>query len=278
MQDHLSDSELHSYIGRRLPARDLRRFDAHLAQCARCSGALARAAGSGQAVRLLRAVERAEPHLSYEQMEGFVDARLAAAERASVLAHTSWCARCAAELADLQAGAPTLAHRLSSLLPRRDSLVERLAAWFGTGAGPRVALALFVGAVALTLVWRDPFSLGGRGSEDLRTGGKPASGAPRTDFDRSVLEALGNISPQALNAYRAGDHEALARILMPLANRGEPTAQTALGLLYAEGRGVPTDLKRAEQLWAQAAGVNAAARHNLQVLRERESARGRSPQ
>ena len=41
-----------------------------------------------------------------------------------------------------------------------------------------------------------------------------------------------------LDAYNRGDYEAALREWRPLAEQGNPYAQTGLGLMYAEGRGI----------------------------------------
>src|SRR5262250_941198 len=56
--------------------------------------------------------------------------------------------------------------------------------------------------------------------------------------------AFDSTSPEldrAIAAYKAGRDEEAARLLMPLAQAGDPDAQTYLGILYREGRGVPLD-------------------------------------
>ncbi len=273
MQEHLSRAELQAYMTRQLAARELQRVDQHLAQCPACKAQLLSLADVRSATRVLRAVQRAEPHLSYEQLEAYVEARLPAAERAAVVAHANRCARCAAEIADLQACAGELSRKLGAAPAAAPaSFIERLGAWFGAGAMPRVALALFVGAIALTLVWRDPFSSGERQSDAIGTPGGPAGDA--VPYDRGALDSAGVISAAAAAAQRAGDDAALARALEPLATQGDPRAQSALGLLYAEGRGVARDARAAEYWWARAANRDRSARINLQLLRDRATSPG----
>ncbi len=44
-----------------------------------------------------------------------------------------------------------------------------------------------------------------------------------------------------LDAYERGDYETALKEFRPLAEQGHPLAQATLGLLYAEGQGVPQD-------------------------------------
>jgi len=43
------------------------------------------------------------------------------------------------------------------------------------------------------------------------------------------------------NAFRRGDYQTAARLLTPLAQRGDAQAQALLGFMYEYGRGVPQD-------------------------------------
>ena len=63
-----------------------------------------------------------------------------------------------------------------------------------------------------------------------------------------------------VDAWSAGNYEAAVREWKVLADRGDPDAQFNLAQAYKLGRGVPTDLARAEELYGQA-----AARGHLQA-------------
>jgi hypothetical protein len=98
--------------------------------------------------RLWRDLEQAEAqHLSYAQLEAYVDSRLESTEAELVRAHAELCADCAAELEDLTRFA--IAQKTRELpKPVRLGMGERIAAWFRI---PRHAWAT-VGAVALLTV------------------------------------------------------------------------------------------------------------------------------
>lgn len=76
----------------------------------------------------------------------------------------------------------------------------------------------------------------------------------------SICAALALASPAAaqnaqagITAWQAGDHEAAVRIWRPLAERGDPDAMFNLGHAYRAGRGVPQDMRMAEQFYGRAA-------------------------
>ena len=47
------------------------------------------------------------------------------------------------------------------------------------------------------------------------------------------------------DAYKKGDYETALREWTPLAEKGNATAQSSLGVIYAKGQGVPQDYKTA---------------------------------
>ena len=65
-------------------------------------------------------------------------------------------------------------------------------------------------------------------------------------------------------AYDRGDYETALRLWRPLAEQGHADAQTNLGVLFAEGQGVPQDYAEAVRLYRLAAEQgNASALFNL---------------
>jgi hypothetical protein len=98
---------------------------------------------------LWREISRAEDqHVTYQQLEAFVDRRLDETEAELVQAHADLCARCHAELQDLLAFATALAAK-TERQPEKQSIGARIAAWFGA---PRHSLALAAGAAAVLAV------------------------------------------------------------------------------------------------------------------------------
>ena len=67
-----------------------------------------------------------------------------------------------------------------------------------------------------------------------------------------------------LEAYLRGDYATALREFRPLAEQGDAEAQTVLGLMYANGEGVPEDARQAEYWWRKAAAQGLAeAQFNL---------------
>ena len=56
-------------------------------------------------------------------------------------------------------------------------------------------------------------------------------------------------------AYERGDYEAALKELRPLAQEGDPAAQTNLGMMYDFGFGVPQDDKEAVRWYRLAAAA-----------------------
>lgn len=68
-------------------------------------------------------------------------------------------------------------------------------------------------------------------------------------------------------AFRAKDYETAAALWKPLAEEGDPKAQTNLGLLYARGLGVPKDGEQALHWFEMAAEQGyAVAEFNLATI------------
>ena len=67
---------------------------------------------------------------------------------------------------------------------------------------------------------------------------------------------------KGMDAYDRGDYDTALKELRPLAEQGYPLAQATLGLMYAEGQGVPKDYVLAH-MWmnlAAAKGVQEAVK------------------
>ncbi len=67
---------------------------------------------------------------------------------------------------------------------------------------------------------------------------------------------------EGVDAYERGDYDTALKEFRPLAEQGYPLAQATLGLLYAEGQGVPQDYVPAH-MW-----VNLAAAQGLESASE----------
>ena len=73
----------------------------------------------------------------------------------------------------------------------------------------------------------------------------------------------------AVSAYRAGDYAKAAQVFRSLAEQGDPRAQNNLGMMYADGRGVPQDDQEAVK-WSRLAAKQGftEAQYNLGVMYE----------
>jgi TPR repeat protein len=76
----------------------------------------------------------------------------------------------------------------------------------------------------------------------------------------AVFLALAAVSPASaaplqsgISAYNRDDYNTAARIFQPLAALGDARAQTYLGFMYANGRGVPQDYVTAAMWYSHAA-------------------------
>jgi TPR repeat protein len=54
------------------------------------------------------------------------------------------------------------------------------------------------------------------------------------------------------SAYNRGEYVTAKRLWLPLAEAGDPTAQTMLGIIYEEGEGVPHDYAAAMNRYRRA--------------------------
>ena len=68
-------------------------------------------------------------------------------------------------------------------------------------------------------------------------------------------------------AYQQGDYAIAYRLLRPLADQGDATAQTNLGVMYSNGEGVPQSYPNALKWFREAANHgDAAAQYNLGLM------------
>ena len=69
---------------------------------------------------------------------------------------------------------------------------------------------------------------------------------------------------EGIAASRGADYTTALRLLRPLADQGDPIAQSQLGVLYAEGRGLPQNYEEAIKWYRKAADQGeAGAQFNL---------------
>lgn len=106
MADHLTSQGIDLFIRRKLPPDDLLAATSHIFVCEACRRQLNQAKPSGAGSEYLAADLQAEslprdPHLSYEQLEAYVDGLADDVEREIVINHLAVCAFCSTEEREL---------------------------------------------------------------------------------------------------------------------------------------------------------------------------------
>lgn len=78
-----------------------------------------------------------------------------------------------------------------------------------------------------------------------------------------VEHATADSLSDAQNAYAAGDYAKAAKLYRPLAKKGNAEAQFYLGVMYANGEGMPKDAAKAVEWYRQAAEQGDASAQRL---------------
>jgi hypothetical protein len=202
MAQHLSAEQIAKYRERSLLPGELLAVDSHLGGCEECRSQLSE---SPMATRgFLSAIEEARgEHLSYEQMDAWVDDRMDQTERELVLAHIGLCAECARQLRAYASYAPAMSapvNRTTVAAATRApaaSFGERMRAFF---SAPRLAAAaLAIAAVAIItpiLVERS----GNQGGVEPGVAGLSTLPATVRAGAEAVLQAKAAERPSALAA------------------------------------------------------------------------------
>lgn len=68
-----------------------------------------------------------------------------------------------------------------------------------------------------------------------------------------VLPAIAGPLEDATRAYFQGDYKTAFRLFKPLADKGNVPAQVAIGIMYRDGEGVPSDYVEAAKWYRKAA-------------------------
>lgn len=80
-------------------------------------------------------------------------------------------------------------------------------------------------------------------------------------------EKLLDTFKEGIEAMTAGDYAKALKLLQPLAEQGDPGAQTSLGIMYGDGLGLPQNEKKAAELFAKAAAQgHAIAQYSLGLM------------
>jgi hypothetical protein len=109
MPEHLNPDQLKGYRDRTLALGELVAVDVHLGGCEPCRTALAALAVGKSSASVISGIDQARfRHLSYEQMDDWVEDRLESADRELVMAHIGLCPPCARQLIAYQEYAPVM--------------------------------------------------------------------------------------------------------------------------------------------------------------------------
>ena len=82
----------------------------------------------------------------------------------------------------------------------------------------------------------------------------------------SAVPVAADTWDDAMAAYNSGDYKSAARLFRPFAEQGNADAQNNLGVIYANGQGVPQDYVEAVKWYRMAAEQsNAYAQYSLGV-------------
>lgn len=164
MQDHLNREQIVRYCNRQSLPEELELFDAHIAECADCRELLFSAARLREALRRAPSRDQGSPnytptslslqtteeHLSYEQLEAFVDGKLRTDEQGAIQTHLLECQSCTEELADLRKFAADVSKGFQSHTPQRiiwSTLWKASSSWF------TFRRSAFVGALASLILF-----------------------------------------------------------------------------------------------------------------------------
>ena len=133
MPEHLNEQQLKGYRDRTLELGELVAVDGHLGGCEPCRTALAGLADGTSSAAVISGVDQARfRHLSYEQMDDWVEDRLDQPGRELVMAHIGACPPCARQLIAYQEYAPAMAEpiRTTAVLRTQPMHARRSFWWF----------------------------------------------------------------------------------------------------------------------------------------------------
>lgn len=191
MSNHPSREELIQYRNRTLSPHELVAVDGHLAGCQDCRRGLAELATPASAAAVLSGIRQAEDeHLTYDQMDAWVEDQLDQSGRELVMAHIGLCSACARQLQAYQSYAPVMSAPLRTPAKPAPTFADRLRALWANPRIAAIATAAVVLAVLSPLVLVKRTQTGQREfADDLRRNGSALSPTTPT-LDTAELDAL----------------------------------------------------------------------------------------
>jgi hypothetical protein len=199
MSTHLSREQLMKYRNRALLPGELVAIDGHLGKCQDCRRELTDLALSSTS--FTAAIREAQSdHITYEQMDAWVDDEMDQTERELVLSHIGLCKPCARQLKAYESYAPVMSAPITQVVvqPAQPiSLGDKIRAWFQAPQLAMAAAAVLAIAILGPMVMRN--SSRGLGQDVAQFDSLPAS-------VRSEAKQVVN----ATNAERPASLEGLA--------------------------------------------------------------------
>lgn len=156
---HLSSEQIESYRKRSMSAAELLTASDHIATCGDCQRLLCEPGQLQAALATLRSGISVEPfestHISYEQLEAFIDDRADEVDQEIVQSHLEYCTECTEELDDLREYKASMKSRPDKV----DVPATLLALWKGIAVlwrspAPRILLQPAVTTAAVVVcIW-----------------------------------------------------------------------------------------------------------------------------
>lgn len=254
MPEHLNQTQLEGYRNRTLALGELVAVDTHLGGCEPCRSALAALADRSSTASMLSGIDQARfRHLSYEQMDDWVEDRLDPAGREMVMAHFGACAACARQLIAYQEYAPKMAEpiRTAAALHVRTAGALRAEpmqvkqSWWSFLKQPQYALgaAALVAFFAIATPWSrhsSPLEQTGAIITPSGTAGEstiPVQNSPLIDAALSTTELdtlPDSLREGAKEAITAGESAPRPAALKGLESNGDSTLEYPYSEVVAE--------------------------------------------
>jgi anti-sigma factor RsiW len=218
-----------------LPAVRLLAASRHLAECPDCAARLLKHTGRASVPSL--AADEDDGHLSYAQIEAYVDGQLPARDRAGIDAHIAACQHCAGDLAAVQP--------LAARIVVRVTWRERVSSWLRI---PQIAMA--ASALAVSMVLIAPFLLIHHGSSQPA---REAAAIPEELLPPNGIDLPLDDRDAVVSVLRGESHTSVVPDAVPddgaieQARRRDPNAHLLLGAL-CEQRGMWVEAEREYRL------------------------------
>ena len=253
MTPHLSREDLEAYNRKDLPAVRLLAAGRHLSECRDCAARLQAHTGAAGIPSL--DADDEEGHLTYDQIEAYVDGRLPVRDRAAIDSHLAACTHCSGDLNAVRS--------LAARMAVRPVWRERIASWLRV---PRIAMA--ASALAATLVLtasfllihntRTPTEIAAIPKELLTPG---TIDLPQTHRDAVIAMLRGESHTSSIPDDASIDQ----------ARRNDPNAHLLLGALYQQ-RGLWAEAEREYKLLLDSNPRSKEARRLWENARKRARA------